>query len=607
MRITGLGTSYLDIESIVNGLILVERKPILRMQQEKVFLETTSAMWKEITDLTTSLQEALSPFLQENIFQSRTASSSDSTIVTAEASDGAAVGSHEVVVRQLAQAHRVASDQQASAGTALGLAGSPTINGVAVEITADMTLLEIRDTLNGAGAGVKAWVVDNTLLMESEQTGYANSISVVDDNNVLARLGVVANHALDAVVTASSEYSSSYPSSSITDGYTHSDQWGSGGGWNDATANTYPDTVDISFSAVQTVDQVRIHTLDSTTYPASQYGIRDFNLYYRATDTGTWVLLKSVSGNTGGVVTVNLDTPVNAKQLRVEVTATNGAGDYSRIIEVEAYNTQAFFKNQLQAAQDAEFDFDGLALTRSSNTFSDVIEGVTYTLEGESPTLDDGTLKTATVTVDPDTSGIRNKIEDFVDAYNDLYRRLNQLTAKGSEFQGEPSLIRVQDQVRRLVTGYVDVSPGYVYDQLALIGIRAKGGQDVASEEQGILEINSTELSEALEQDLAGVEALFSATETVYGFDGIVTRLDAVLTGLVGSDGLLPGRIDRLGDQIENVQEEIAEAEQRLEEKEEELYLKFAQLERSLSMLNYQQSWLSAQIASLPRVGFSLF
>lgn len=140
--------------------------------------------------------------------------------------------------------------------------------------------------------------------------------------------------------SASSTLTGSDPAN-VINGKTDSSQWGTPGiGWTDGTQGAFPDTLTVDFGTTRKIDQVSIFTLDSQTYPASQYGIRDFTVEYY--DGSQWVNIGSFTGNQQGVVTINLLQAAQAKQLRVTVTAANSSGNaamdgYSRILQVQAF------------------------------------------------------------------------------------------------------------------------------------------------------------------------------------------------------------------------------------------------------------------------------
>lgn len=79
-----------------------------------------------------------------------------------------------------------------------------------------------------------------------------------------------------------------------------------------------------------------------------------------------------------------------------------------------AGNPTSLTFSESQAAQDANFTVNTIALTRSSNTVSDAISGVTLTLKkGTSAAPESGT-----VTVTDDTDAVKTKIKGFITAYN---------------------------------------------------------------------------------------------------------------------------------------------------------------------------------------------
>ncbi len=73
-----------------------------------------------------------------------------------------------------------------------------------------------------------------------------------------------------------------------------------------------------------------------------------------------------------------------------------------------------FSTTPLQEGVDAEFTIDGLPMKSASNKVTDAIPGVTLTIRGENPSA------TLSLDIDRDRDGIKEKIQKFVDAYNDL-------------------------------------------------------------------------------------------------------------------------------------------------------------------------------------------
>jgi hypothetical protein len=158
----------------------------------------------------------------------------------------------------------------------------------------------------------------------------------------------VAAAANGATITASSTLSVGYPPESLINGDRKGVGWGTGtGGWQDATRGVFPDTVEIQFPAEMSITEIDIVTIQDN-YPSpveptldmtfSEYGVRDFNVWYRGTD-GLWYMLWSVTGN-NKVLRHHRFTPVMTDRVKVEVLNSPASWHnqvYSRLVEVEVW------------------------------------------------------------------------------------------------------------------------------------------------------------------------------------------------------------------------------------------------------------------------------
>jgi flagellar hook-associated protein 2 len=108
--------------------------------------------------------------------------------------------------------------------------------------------------------------------------------------------------------------------------------------------------------------------------------------------------------------------------------------------------------SETQAAQDASFTLDGINITKSSNTISDVISGATLTLTSAGS----GTIKIST-----DIEEIKAKITSFVSGYNDLLEyiqgllKFDQNTLESGNLFGNIAVQGLQNTLRRIATGRV--------------------------------------------------------------------------------------------------------------------------------------------------------
>ncbi len=147
-----------------------------------------------------------------------------------------------------------------------------------------------------------------------------------------------------SVATASSTYSAAYAASATINGDRKGTGWGeAGGGWNDATANTYPDWLQVNFNGSKSIDEIDVFTLqDNFSNPSeptesmtfSQYGIVDFQVQYWNGLGWQTVSGGSITGNNKVWKKINF-SQITTSKIRVNVTsalASNG-----RITEVEAW------------------------------------------------------------------------------------------------------------------------------------------------------------------------------------------------------------------------------------------------------------------------------
>ena len=142
--------------------------------------------------------------------------------------------------------------------------------------------------------------------------------------------------------SASSTASASFSVTGINNGERAGAGWGTGsGGWNDATASTWPDWVQITFKGSKSIDRVVVYTLQDSygspveptdTMTFTQYGVRDFRV--QGWTGSSWVTLATVTGNNLVKRTVTF-TAFTTDRVRVAVSAA--LWGHSRITEIEAW------------------------------------------------------------------------------------------------------------------------------------------------------------------------------------------------------------------------------------------------------------------------------
>jgi flagellar hook-associated protein 2 len=233
-----------------------------------------------------------------------------------------------------------------------------------------------------------------------------------------------------------------------------------------------------------------------------------FRLVVSSKDTGSVNGLKiSVGGDGSG------DTDATGlSQLSYDPTLTAGTG-----------------KNmtEIMAAQDAKMIIDGLAVTKSSNTVTDVIAGATINL-----------LKTnigapTKLNIVADASTVFTTVDSFAKAYNELNKTITSLTKydagsnTSSPLQGDPTIRSIASGIRDGLTSLVSGAVGS-FKALPQIGI--------SFDRTGNLVVDKVKLTAAMKTDPTAVQGLFSNAGIVD--DSLVTYAGSTAASKAGAYAL---------------------------------------------------------------------
>jgi flagellar hook-associated protein 2 len=228
---SSVGTSSIDVAAIVEQLMTVENKPLekikTQIEQKKLVISDLGTIKSKVA----TFQDALTVFQTPSTFNNSTASSSDATVVSATASNGAIKGNHSVTVTSLATATRNTVSGYASstasatvdatngfaitvAGTTYNTNGNKTVNGVVTAnavtvLGASPTVTGLKNWINGLGVNVSASVVETTgssnwaLMIQGTQTGSANAISFTGLTGLSGAPAPLSNAEVTAAANAS--------------------------------------------------------------------------------------------------------------------------------------------------------------------------------------------------------------------------------------------------------------------------------------------------------------------------------------------------------------------------------------------------------------------
>ena len=204
------------------------------------------------------------------------------------------------------------------------------------------------------------------------------------------------------------------------------------------------------------------------------------------------------SANAG--VTASIMNDGTSNPYRLLITSNNTGTANAFAVTNNLTGGQALGLIKTADAGDAQLNVNGINITKSSNTISDVINGVTLNLKGK-------TLSQAVnVTVNADTDGIVSALNDLVTAYNTVNSFINSQFAYDTTNQtagvlsGDPTLRDIQTNLQSIITQ--SVTNGYTssYNTLSQIGL--------SFNDDGSLTLDQTQLQAALSSNPTAVAAL---------------------------------------------------------------------------------------------------
>ncbi|MDY3669511.1 MAG: flagellar filament capping protein FliD [Campylobacter sp.] len=227
------------------------------------------------------------------------------------------------------------------------------------------------------------------------------------------------------------------------------------------------------------------------------------------------------------------------KELGFNATEKEVIDDQGKItgynLVIDTTDTNAGGK-QLQKAQDAKFNFNGIDITRSSNKVDDLIIGVTFNLNNvDEKNSTTGALKESVITIGKDTDAVVKSLKSMVTAYNDLISNITTATSYDRE-----------NDVAGTLNGMSEIT-GIKRKLQNLFESTNSDGKSLQSfgfsfTEKGVLSVDESKLKDAINKDYEGFKSFFTnSTEYknagVFGKETINTTLKDNISGKLKING----------------------------------------------------------------------
>jgi flagellar hook-associated protein 2 len=498
INITGLMTgSAVDTDQIITQLTRFneQRISILQVRVDEAVQRQTA--FKQLEAKMLSLQGTAQQLTRtrNGIFDSKTATSSDETVLQVAAGSSAQPGQYTLRVLSLAANHQLASQgfDTATSEITQGTFTIGTVSGSSKTITIDATnntLQGLAQAINNADVGVTATVISDgsdartqpyRLLLSADVAGTANAISITNN---------LAPPGSGTALRPTFEPPAPNAAGSIGPAVTATSFQGtapvySTGTYTGTTNRTF--RFEVTQGGVVGTDTVEISVTDGS-------------------NTGTITIAPGDAG-------VAKDLPSWAKGVQVQV----GSGGTGEVLNTGDRFTIDAFVHTVQQAANAQVRVgsgDGaITVESSTNQVQNLIPGVTLNLQSAaSPT------KPITITVADDTTMVKQKITDLVDNFNDVMDFVNEQvrydasTGVAGTLNGNNAVIAMQNAIRQAIVAVSTLLP---------VGINRLGALGIAVT-QGRLQINQAVLDAMISGGEGGMD--MAELQQLVGLSGTSTN-----------------------------------------------------------------------------------
>lgn len=260
---------------------------------------------------------------------------------------------------------------------------------------------------------------------------------------------------------------------------------------------------------------------------------------------------------------------------------------------------------------DALIKIDGIEASSATNTFENVISGVTINVTAGAM---NETNKNSSLSVKRDDGAIKDNIDAFTKAYNDVIIHLNE-SKKGSLY-GDSTIRTIESEMRNILYAPTEGADSSDTNQnfLALIGIEIYVDKNYdpksPNSRNGTLQTDSAMLTKALDENFDKVAHILGSSNKIDETQpsGYAQRLgtlaDQLLNGYIRDGkvekGLVQIRTEGLNKEVTRIDDKVAASNRRLDLMEQRLVRQFSAIEGIIANLNSTGSYIGQQMANLP-------
>ncbi len=314
------------------------------------------------------------------------------------------------------------------------------------------------------------------------------------------------------------------------------------------------------------------------------YGADQYTITLDGTEDLDAIAAK-ITDETEGLTAYVMDTGEATGNYRLVIAGQDTGAANTVAVDVSGLSggtTPTF--TETVTASDAEATMNGVSVFAASGVFDDVVQGMAFTALQV-------TTSSTTISVTRDDTALTEKVQGFVDAYNEVISYYNSNNSYDPEagidgpFVGDSTIRNLISTLGDIVTGQYTVPDG-AFESLAQVGM--------STSSDGTLDFDTAEFTDGLDDYYDDVVALFTY-DNGDGDQGPFAALrDRVNDVYIDTDGLLADKQDSIEDSIEDLEDRIADFEDRLDSYAERLRDQFTAMETVLAEIQASQGYLSA-------------
>lgn len=480
--VTGVGSissagigSGLDVATIVTRLMSIERLPLTALQTQASDLGSKLSVMGTLKSNYAAMQTKANALVSPTLWNSTTASASDSTVASVATSTSASAGSYQLAVNKLAS--------------------TQTVIGAAV----------------------------------------ANSAATFSAGSLTIELG----------------------------------SYGDGSPATDFTPKSGAAAVTISIGDGDT----------------SLTGLRD-----KINSSSAGVSASIVTDASGSRLSLRSRETGSENAFRINATETRDDGNTATGLSALVFDaTQASSAMQrTSTAGNADLTLNGIAISSASNTLTNVVDGLTLSLQKTT-----AANAPVTVTVKVDTASVKTAITEFVTAFNTLASYIHTQTAYNADskvagqLQGDQGALGMQSQLRGAINQGSTASS--TWGRLSEIGFTLKT--------DGTLDTNAVKLDNAL-GNLTELRTLLTTDASTAGGSGFVRRFKSLADAALGSDGAIDTRNVGLQSSVARNTKAQDSLQLRLTATEARIRAQYTALDTQMATLNATAAYVRQQFTS---------